>query len=93
MPIMSINGQRKYVSCEFMSQSIRNAYKSGAPWDAENYILVEIGDVFPAWITKIEQEALSKLTDLDEISQFATDLETSAILKEDFDKWRKNIKE
>ena len=93
MAVVTINGQREQASCEFASQSIRNAYKLGAPWDAENYLLVEIGDVFPAWITKTEQEELSKLTDIDEIDQFATDLKILALAKEDFDKWRLSSKE
>jgi hypothetical protein len=88
MTVVINNGQEYQADAEFASHSLYKAYMSSESWDSENYLLVEIGSVFPAWITKSENETLSMLTGLGEIDQFATDLNILAIPRDKFTKWR-----
>ncbi len=88
MAIVINNGQQVYEGEEFVSTSVYNAYIGDKSWDSENYVWVELGSIFPAWITQSEKEELSKFTDLDEISRFAINLNLLAIPKDDFDKWK-----
>jgi len=85
---MVVDSQESYPRFEFVSKTVYDAFFTRQIWGADDCCLVDIQSLVYAYMTKAEQEQLSKLTALDEIDRFVTELHILAVPGDDFDTWR-----
>lgn len=85
-----IDGEEQEIPTEFVSLEIFYAIQENNKWISERYCLVEIGDLFPAWITSEEQVTLREMETLDEIEEFVKGICLKPVSAEDFRRWQQN---
>ena len=89
MPIVIVDGERRYLPTYFVSQAVYNACYQGQPWDPEQYLFVEIDDLLPAYITAEESVRMAELSAADEFVAFADEIGLRPMPGEEFDAWQR----
>lgn len=89
MPIVIVDGERRYLPTYFVSQAVYDACYQGQPWDPEQYLFVEIDDLLPVCITAEENARMLKLTEMDEFAAFSDEIGLRPMHVEHLDAWQR----